>query len=118
MGGGAGQLEAWARGHLGTNEERIWKRGHEKGTNTWIPGSGGRKGWGPGLLRLGADGLGAWTLTSGGRGWGPGPLGLGVEGTSAQGSRVTERSHRWGWWWCPSRKRCTWSRGVRSGREG
>lgn len=94
MGGGAGQLEAWARGHLGTNEERIWKRGHEKGTNTWIPGSGGRKGWEPG------------------------PLGLGVEGTSAQGSRVTERSHRWGWWWCPSRKRCTWSRGVRSGREG
>lgn len=59
MGGGAGQLEAWARGRPGANGERIWKKGHEKGTNTWTPGSGGEglEAWTLGWV----SGLGAWT---------------------------------------------------------
>lgn len=52
------------------------------------------------------------------RGPTPGLLGLGEEGSGSGTPESPRQPHHQDWWWCPSRKRCTWSQGGRSGKAG
>ena len=71
------------------------------------PEGRGEEGWGEGLhIQIMKKGLT------------PDVLGLGEEGSGSGAPGSPRQPHHQDWWWCPSQKQCTWSRGGRSGKAG